>query len=627
MKNIKSKILFVWILFISCSLLIISCSDEWLEPKPLSMFTPESAFKDSRAMYAVLSTNDRIIRTEVVGDGTPMMTEFIFSEMAVYGQTNRMGPATNMDISITPTSQLNNNRYNRIGWFWSNYYTMIKNANVVIGRIDDNEWDNEGERNAVLGSAYFYRSYAYYRLTQQFGDVPYLGREMKEPKLDFYTTERKVILNKLKENMEFASDWVSDDVDRGRPTKGACLHLLTKINLALGDFDDAIASSSEVINGGVYHLMRDPFGAIPEEEGNYLRSIGVVRDDVVARLHWHENKASSLNKEVLYLTINREDMTASRERLQTGRILSPFWSNSSSFMLYTPDGHGPSTNSSTGQEIQLVETFSRGYGDVRGTHYHQHLIWDDENDLRHKKYNWMKPEYLVYNNRGLKGKSEYYGKPLQLYNSEGKVLTTDTIMNWFGWPHYKAYVPDPNSGRPDGGASDWYVFRLAETYLLRAEAYWWNGDAAKAMADINEVRTRAHCAPYSDVSKIDLGTILDERARELFYEEPRKTELNRISFLFAETGKSYNGKTYSMNNFGTDNFFFDRIEDKNNFYNKGVINVSGVEFKMSPYHVLFPVPQEAISSNSLGVINQNFGYDGYENNKPPLTIIPQEDDN
>jgi hypothetical protein len=48
---------------------------------------------------------------------------------------------------------------------------------------------------------------------------------------------------------------------------------------------------------------------------------------------------------------------------------------------------------------------------------------------------------------------------------------------------------------------------------------------------------------------------------------------------------------------------------------------------MSPFHVLWPVPQTSINSNPKGVINQNYGYDGYENNVPPLTAIPPEDDN
>src|SRR5690606_4437971 len=101
------------------------------------------------------------------------------------------------------------------------------------------------------------------------------------------------------------------------------------------------------------------------------------------------------------------------------------------------------------------------------------------------------------------------------------------------------------------------------------------------------------------------------RARELYYEEPRKSELTRMSFLFAKTGKSYRGKSYSQANFGDDNFLFDRVTQYNNIYNHGLINISGTEWKISPYHVLWPVPQQAISANTQGTINQNYGYSGY----------------
>jgi len=43
---------------------------------------------------------------------------------------------------------------------------------------------------------------------------------------------------------------------------------------------------------------------------------------------------------------------------------------------------------------------------------------------------------------------------------------------------------------------------------------------------------------------------------------------------------------------------------------------------MSPYHVLWPVPQPAIDGNTQGRINQNKGYNGFQNNIPPLTEIP-----
>lgn len=68
---------------------------------------------------------------------------------------------------------------------------------------------------------------------------------------------------------------------------------------------------------------------------------------------------------------------------------------------------------------------------------------------------------------------------------------------------------------------------------------------------MNKVRERANAAPLGSVG---IDEILDERARELHGEEPRKTELARISQIFVATGKEYDGKLYSKANFSTDNF-------------------------------------------------------------------------
>ena len=612
-----------------CALLLTvqaGCKKEFLEPKPLSLFTPETAFKDARGLMGALTACERDMRGEIYGDASPILTEMMFSDLAAEGMNDNPGTNQNLNNMVTPTSNLDNGNGNRIGWYWNAWYLGIRYANLVIARIDDAELGSEEERNAILGAAYFHRAYRYYRLTQQFGDVPFIGREIKEPKLDFGSTKREVILEKIKKDLEFAFQWCTDAVDRGRVTKGACGHLLTKVNLALGKFDDAIASASEVINGGMYSLMTEPFGAIPKEEGNYLTNLGVVRDDVVARLHWPLNKAIAANREVLFMVNSREDLIDSRLDLRIMRQALPFWSKTAANQVYTPDGK-TGTSDLAGREIQLVETFGRGIGRTPPTKYNATEIWDDSNDLRHKKYNWMNMEDLVYNHPALKGVSPYYGQPLQLKDGSGKVLTLDTICNWYGWPHYKLYAPDPRRTQPQGGAYDWYIFRLAETYLLRAEAYWWNGQPELAMADINAVRTRAHCAPYTDLNQIDISTVLGERARELYWEEPRKTELTRIAFIFAMTGKAYNGKTYSIANFGADNFYYDWVIEKNNFYREGIVANNGQQYTISPYHVLWPIPQNSISANSKGVLNQNFGYDGYGSNIPALTSIDPEDDN
>jgi hypothetical protein len=117
-------------------------------------------------------------------------------------------------------------------------------------------------------------------------------------------------------------------------------------------------------------------------------------------------------------------------------------------------------------------------------------------------------------------------------------------------PHYKKFVravpkglsTDATSGRKnDNGRNwkDWYIMRLAETYLLRAEANMLKGDKVAAAADINVVRNRAQATPVV-ASDVDMDVILDERARELYGEEFRLSTLMRTGKLVEYLNK-YNG--------------------------------------------------------------------------------------
>ncbi|WP_200974493.1 RagB/SusD family nutrient uptake outer membrane protein [Echinicola sp. 20G] len=590
-------------------LLSSGCSEDWLEPQPLSFYAPENTYNEASGLWGAMVACERNLRHELTGDGPPILTEHIFSEVAIEGTTDKSGPAQDLNLLITPDANLNSTNTNRIGWYWYEGFKGIKYANVVVSRIDDPEdYESEAERNHILGTAYFHRAMRYYRLTQQFGDVPLILEEITQPKLDFYSTDRKVILRKIKEDLEWAEEWVPDVMDRGRVPKGAVQHLLTKVNLALGEFDDAIASASRLIDGGDYSLMTDRFGATANDASR----------NVIWDLHRPENKSLNSNKEAILMVMDRIDTDGNSGGMTSMRQAVPFWGNN----INTPNGN-KGTSDKNNIEIDQVTALGRGIGRLRGTWYHQSMIWDDEKDLRHAPGNWMDMEDMVYNNPGIDGSDSYYGQNLEFRNADGIVLVSDTIRSWFSWPHYKVYIPDPQRTQPQGGHSDWYIFRLAETYLLRAEAYYWKDDLANAAADINAVRTRAKCDPYT-AAEINIGTVLDERARELYYEEPRKTELTRMSYLFAQTGKSaYNGKSYSEENFSEENFFYDRIMEKTDYYNKGVFTRHGDTYTMSPYHVLWPIPADAINSNTKGQINQNKGYAGFENNVPPLTTIEE----
>ena len=75
---------------------------------------------------------------------------------------------------------------------------------------------------------------------------------------------------------------------------------------------------------------------------------------------------------------------------------------------------------------------------------------------------------------------------------------------------------------------DEYLIRLPETILLRAEAKMRSGDNAGAADDINLLRKRAKCSYLVTEGDMNLDLILDERARELVYEECRWNTLLRM---------------------------------------------------------------------------------------------------
>ena len=92
---------------------------------------------------------------------------------------------------------------------------------------------------------------------------------------------------------------------------------------------------------------------------------------------------------------------------------------------------------------------------------------------------------------------------------------------------------------------DFPVFRLPEMYLIYAEAVLRGGaggDATTALGLINQIRFRAHSNSFgtAEVFKMqaadfNLQSVLDERARELYWEGHRRTDLIRYNQLTTAT--------------------------------------------------------------------------------------------
>ncbi len=605
-----------------------SCNDEWLEPKPLSFYTPSNSYVDAAGFYAALTTCERNMRHEYYNDSPPILTEIIQSEMAVEGSTDKAGPQMDMDVCLLPDMNINSDNTTKVGWYWYEGYKGIKYANVVISEIDNAKYKDEAERNAVLGSAYFHRAYRYNKLTHQFGDIPYLDWEITKPKYDFYSYDRWSILEKMKPDLEFAYKWVPEKVDRGRTSKAAVGVLLMKVCMALCDFDRAIEVGKEI--SAKNPLMTSRFTANRTKPNTNL----------MFDLHSIEAKLDMTNTEGLMYVVSYPTIAGS-DRIQTMRQGVPFWNSGN---VKTPDGRtGTSITLAAGEtdpSLDLNKTYGRGIGRLRPTSYYTSKIWSqkEKNDLRgiYNRDSWKSPEDLKYNHPDLhpsaKNPSQYYGKNLVKPVS---MTAEDTIRCWFSWPQYKLFVPDPLQTQWAGGETPWYIYRTAEVWLMMAECYYWKDQLADAADAMNKVRVRAGADPYT-AADVNIGSILDERARELYYEENRHSELVRISYTYAKTGKPceiFGGRVYHLNNIcgpgGTNsnvketgfNFWYDRVVAESNFYNKGVKH-KWAEYKVSVHHMLWPVPANAINTNTLGVINQNIGYPGAEKNVAPL-IVPK----
>jgi len=579
MKRINN----IYLLFLL--LLLSACSKDWLKPQPLSFYAPENVYVNEEGFEALVVTMSKDIKNEHYAGRSLMVNEYAMSDMAVPGA---LANTVVKDFPQVLTPAGDGGTHDYPGKLFTHAYNSIRNANVLVSRIDDVEWDTEETRNRLLASAYFYRAYWYYRLVNSYGDVPFIGEEIIGPKLDFYTHSRWTIIAKIEADLEWAVQWLPVSAQAGAATKAAGNHLLAKVALANLDFDKAIAAATKVIEGP-YALMMERFG----------QDAADPQYNVIWDLFRPANINNPANTETIFSVIDRvEDPDGARA---AGSFLAQAY-NPAWWHAKVRDHVGAAGMVDAG--IQY-DTYKRGNANARLTPYYLYEIWDFQHDLRRSDVNWVEWYELQYNNPA----SVDFGKPVDRANF---AAPTDTFQHSFSFPHYKTFYPGQNTG---GGNGDIYIFRLAGTYLLRAEAYFWKNELSLAAMDINKVRERAGALPIA-ADEVTIDFIFDERARELVTEEPRHGELVRVSYIMAK--QNMNG--YSLDNFSQNNWFFDRVMAKNVFFQTN-FSWGQQSYRIAPHNVLWPVPETVISENTLGVINQNAGYSGTERNVPPLDVI------
>ena len=160
---------------------------------------------------------------------------------------------------------------------------------------------------------------------------------------------------------------------------------------------------------------------------------------------------------------------------------------------------------------------------------------------------------------------------------------------------------------------DWYMIRIAETYLLRAEAYLALGNKQKAADDINVLRDRAGAKKCS-ASDVNIDYILDERIRELFGEEQRWITLSRLS---CNPKATYVTECYPTQDAMTSNTLYERTrkyglgyenDDRGRETYTDALGNTRHRPNIKPFNYVLPIPGQIIKSNKDRKIDQNPGY-------------------
>ncbi|MXV16759.1 RagB/SusD family nutrient uptake outer membrane protein [Hufsiella ginkgonis] len=601
------------------------CKKSYLQPDPLSLYEPGQTFSTKSGLDAAMAICDRHLRSywtyfQYVDLGLPISTEYMFSDVAVASKTDDGNIFADIATRLTPTDMPEQTSY-----FWNETYNGIKYANTILSFIGNVQGLDETTKNQYRGRALFHRSFRYLSLVFEFKDVPLVTKILESPKVNYQSTKREAILQKITADMEQAVEWVPEQAQMtltGLVNKGACRQLLIKCYLATGQYDKAITQADALINSSGYSLMTANFGAFISP---YATTWPVTRN-VVWDLHRPENKAIAANKENILVMINRNN-TDMGIKMNSMRNWLPFMDAAGTT---APDGKQAirffaTSNASYRAQYDYVHAIGRGIAHIRPTYFAQKAVWyvngvNDAGDLRHNAAvgNWGTMEAVKYNDPS---SAAWYGQNVRLRNAAGALLCNDTIRNYFEWPHYKYYIEDPtesqnvNEANHRGGAGDLYFYRLAETYLLRAEAKFYKGDIAGATADVNKIRQRAQCTQL--YTTVNIGDIMNERARELNMEEWRFTELSRVSYCLAASGKADEwGNTYTVDNLAQNSYWFQRIEHYSDFYNKNKVTVKNRSYTIAPKNINWPIPQTAINSNGGAAIAQNPGYSGYSATVP-----------
>ncbi|QDA58935.1 RagB/SusD family nutrient uptake outer membrane protein [Hymenobacter jejuensis] len=409
---------------------------------------------------------------------------------------------------------------------WNAFYIGINTANAVIDQAPNVTGLDEATKKRRIAEVKFLRAHHYFVLVQQYGAVPLVLSQSTTANKVATRTPVKEVYAAIVQDLESAlPDLTATTPDYGRVTKGACEHLLARVYLtkatseaaAADDYAKAATYSQNVIKNYTYKLLPD-FASV------FQQGAGEINDEVIFATQYTSDPTTNGvgNETHLYFVMEYDAQAGMKRSIDLGRPFRRF----------------------------------------RPTEYLLNTVYADRvNDSRYAK----SFRTVYYSNNP--------GTFTNLFDTSKSSITVkagDTAIYLPGveWTlaqrakkPYQVLVPSlyrPNLFptltkfldpiRPDlqyqPGSRDFLMFRLAETYLIAAEALVKQGKVTEALPFINTLRRRAafpgkEAAMQITASQLTMDFIMEERERELQGEMFRWFDLKRWGKLI-ERVKLYN---------------------------------------------------------------------------------------
>ena len=108
--------------------------------------------------------------------------------------------------------------YDPLDFSWSGSYTVIRQTNLILSKIDDIPDYDQAEKEKVLGQTYFFRAFHYFDLIRSYGDVPYIDKPLTlADQASITRTPREEVYTKMMADFDKAIAYL--------PTQWGCFRL------------------------------------------------------------------------------------------------------------------------------------------------------------------------------------------------------------------------------------------------------------------------------------------------------------------------------------------------------------------------------------------------------------------